>query len=122
MKRPRRARLESMDSPFIAKWDTIIRRTSYAEWCKLTPSSCEWEDVAQEVRLVFLKREKQIMAADYPFAFVTVSVRREARRALYRLCRAEIKPGHRLLHIEDDPTTSDLFYSSSGSASDDYLD
>jgi len=105
-----------------SRLDRVIRHISYIEWHKLRPSVCEWEDVAQEVRLAFLMMIPRIATAVHPAAFTFSCVRYQARRALWRLARDEVKLGDKLLHIEDDPTTGDLFYSSTGSASDDYLD
>ncbi len=105
---------------FILKWDMLIRRASYLEWQKLKPSSCGWQDVAQEVRLLVLEAIPVIATVAHPQAFVATCVRRQARTVLRRLCRDEIRNG--LVHIEDAADLTELFYSSTGGPSDDYLD
>jgi len=104
---------------FSPQCDSIIRRQAYRAWCRLRPSACDWEDVAQEVRMALLRHLRRIMTRANPQTFITVAARREAIRALRRLCRDEYSGA--LVHIEDDEGILQLFYSSTGT-SDDYLD
>ena len=104
----------------VEQWDHIIRRESYARWRRFRPSSCDWRDVAQEVRLALLRRESRLRRAYRPRDFFTFVVRREAAHALRRLCREELGNGR--VHIESDPLISELFYSSRSRRSDGGMD
>jgi len=86
---------------------------------RMIGDAAEAEDVAQEVRMALLRHLRRIMTRANPQTFITVAARREAIRALRRLCRDEYSGA--LVHIEDDEGILQLFYSSTGT-SDDYLD
>lgn len=94
----------------VARWDHIIRREALAQWRKLRPAVCDAEDVAQEVRLVFLRHAPRLAGSERPVDFITVAARQEAIKAIRRMCREELADGR--VHIGDDPAISEMFYSS----------
>lgn len=112
--------IETTASTVLSRWDTIIRQQSYIQWRKLSPASCDAEDIAQEVRLVFWRNAERIAAAENPVSYVTRAARQEAIKALRRLCREEL--GNSRVYIEDLPGICDLFYSSSRCASGAQMD
>jgi len=101
-------------------YDYLIRKYSYQTWRELSPASCDWQDIAQEVRIIFLAHQQQILAALHQKAFASAIARNEARRAMKHLCYEELHTGS--LRVGSEPATEQMFYSSDGSPSDVYID
>lgn len=102
------------------KWDLLIRNHSYQAWEELEVVCCDWRDVAQEVRMIFIQRRQQLQEGLHPNAFISAAARYEARRAARRLCGDELR--YRMVHIDADPGMHQMFYSSKSSFTDTFID
>ncbi len=108
------------ESEMPAKWELAIRNHSYQAWEELDVVGCDWRDVAQEVRMVFYQRRRQLEEAVHPNAFIAAAARYEARRAARRLCADELR--YSIVHIDADPGMNQIFYSSKSNFTDTFID
>ncbi|MFA5635138.1 MAG: hypothetical protein WC977_04450 [Anaerovoracaceae bacterium] len=96
----------------LAIYNSLIVSICRDLWSRRAPSTCDWEDVAQEVRLAILQGKRNV-SADH----AADDIRNEARNALKRLTR----DAH-MVTASSDPAVEALFYSSSGRAEHALLD
>lgn len=96
----------------LAIYNSLIVSICRDLWSRGAPSTCDWEDVAQEVRLAILDGR---VLVDTNHA--AKNIRNAARNALRDLTR----DAH-MVTASSDPAVEALFYSSSGRAEHALLD
>lgn len=115
-----KAQQEMTTEEFLNHWELIINHEAFKLWNQYRPASCDWQDIAQEVRLILLERREYIMDRDYIASYVRTTIRNETLKAIQRGCQDELMLN--TVHIEENPQTMNLFYSSSGGLSDGHID
>jgi hypothetical protein len=96
----------------LAIYNSLIVSICRDLWSRRAPSTCDWEDVAQEVRLAILTGSVEINSLH-----AAKNIRNAAVDALRRLTR----DAH-MVTASSDPAVEALFYSSSGRAEHALLD
>lgn len=105
---------------FLNHWERAINHEAFKVWRASRPASCDWQDIAQEVRLVLLEREIYTLKPNHIASYIKKSIRNEARKALQRGCKDEQNLD--ITYIEDNPRAQNICYSTGGNVSDNHID
>jgi len=95
-------------SAAIEKYDSLIEQISREVWVRRMPTACDWEDVAQEVRVAILEQRRNINP-DHAAA----DIREGVIDAIRQLAR-----GPDTILISQDPLLSAEFYGDNGGDED----